>query len=179
MSLEPLNSASATIQVHAWAAILALLFGVVMLVRAKGTVVHRRLGRYWLVAMLVTVISSFFIHELRIWGPWSPIHVLSLITLVLMLRAWVAIRQRKVALHADLMKSAFYNALLLATFFTFLPGRIMHEVVFGPAPEGMPQGAVPMWAWIVIGVVAVLGGRHAWAMWRKRRPGQARRSVLH
>src|SRR3546814_19870784 len=102
--------------------------------RRKGTPAHRWSGRIWLIIMLVTVGSSFFIHELRTWGPWSPIHVLSVVTLILMLRAYVAIRKRQVVLHTELMKATYYNALLLATFFTFMPGRIMHEVVFGAAP---------------------------------------------
>ncbi|MBV6305921.1 DUF2306 domain-containing protein [Candidimonas humi] len=166
MSLAPLTSASAVIQVHAWAAIFALALGVVVLARRKGTPSHRWSGRIWAAAMLVAVLSSFFIHELRTWGQWSPIHILSVITLVLLVRAYVAIRQRKVQLHAELMKATFYNALLLATFFTFLPGRIMHDVVFGPSPEA--AGAVPMWVWIVGGVVVVMGGRHLAAKWHRK-----------
>ncbi|MCC2597479.1 DUF2306 domain-containing protein [Pusillimonas sp. MFBS29] len=172
MSLAPLTSASAVIQLHAWTAIIALGLAVFMMLRRKGTVTHRWVGRFWLVVMLVTVISSFYIHELQTWGPWSPIHILSLITLVLLLRAYFAIRQRKVMQHAELMKVAFYNALLLATFFTFLPGRIMHDVVFGPSAAGSTDSAIPLWVWIVVGVAVVLGGRHlASAIIRKRHTG--------
>lgn len=173
MNLAPLTSASAVIQLHAWTAIAALGFGVFMMLRRKGTVTHRWVGRCWLVVMVITVVSSFFIHELRTWGPWSPIHILSLITMVLLLRAYQAIRQRKIMQHAELMKSAFYNALLLASFFTFLPDRIMHDVVFGPSAASSTDSAIPLWAWIVIGVVLVVGGRHlASAVNRKRRaPG--------
>lgn len=169
MSLIPLTSASAVIQLHAWTAIVALGLGVYMMLRRKGTVAHRWVGRFWLVIMLVTVVSSFFIHDLRTWGPWSPIHILSLITLILLLRAYQAIRQRKVMQHAELMKSAFYNALLLATFFTFLPGRIMHDVVFGPSVASDIDPATPLWAWIVIGVALVVGGRHTISALNKRR----------
>lgn len=169
MSLIPLTSASAVIQLHAWTAIVALGLGVYMMLRRKGTVAHRWVGRFWLVIMLVTVVSSFFIHDLRTWGPWSPIHILSLITLILLLRAYQAIRQRKVMQHAELMKSAFYNALLLATFFTFLPGRIMHDVVFGPSVASDIDPAMPLWAWIVIGVALVVGGRHTISALNKRR----------
>lgn len=169
MSLTPLTSASAVIQMHAWAALLALAVGVYILIRPKGSIAHRWMGRFWLMAMLVAVLSSFFIHELRTWGPWSPIHILSLITLILMVRAYQAIRQRRVPLHAELMKSAFYNALLLATFFTFLPGRIMHEVVFGPSGAKNAYAAIPLWAWILIGVALVMGGRHLLALWSRKR----------
>lgn len=168
MSLEPLTSASAVIQIHAWAAMFAVALGLGMLWRRKGTPSHRWSGRVWLVAMLVTVLSSFFIHQLRTWGPWSPIHILSLVTLVLMIRAYVAIRRRNVALHLELMKATYYNALLLATFFTFLPGRIMHDVVFGASSESSAYATVPLWVWIVGGVIVVLGARHFAAKLGKR-----------
>src|SRR3546814_4009818 len=89
MSLTPLTAASTVIQIHTWAAIAGLLLGIAVLWRRKGTPAHRWSGRIWLIIMLVTVGSSFFIHELRTWGPWSPIHVLSVVTLILMLRAYV------------------------------------------------------------------------------------------
>jgi uncharacterized membrane protein len=160
MSLEPLDTASPVIQIHAWAAIFALVLGVGVLWRRKGTPSHRWSGRVWLVAMLVTVLSSFFIHQLRTWGPWSPIHILSLVTLYLMVRAYVAIRRRKIVLHSELMKATYYNALLLATFFTFMPGRIMHEVVFGASPASSAYQVVPLWVWIVGGVIVVFGARY-------------------
>ncbi|MBO1112438.1 DUF2306 domain-containing protein [Bordetella petrii] len=179
MSLEPLNSASAMIQVHAWTAMIALALGVIVLLRQKGNTVHRWMGRGWLVVMLVAVLSSFFIHELRTWGAWSPIHILSVVTLVLLVRAYRAIRRRKVALHAGLMKAAFYNALLLAMFFTFMPGRIMHAVVFGAASQPAPEPAVPLWVWIV-GAVLLVGGRRHVAKWLRRSgktPGASRPGV--
>jgi len=168
MSLAPLASASAVIQVHAWAAMFALALGVVVLARRKGTRGHRWSGRIWVAAMLIAVLSSFAIHESRTWGSWSPIHILSVTTLVLLILACVAIRQRKVQRHAELMKAAFYNALLLAAVFTFLPGRIMHDVVFGPAPETGTGSTVPIWVWVVSGVLVVVGGRHLAARWRRK-----------
>lgn len=90
-----------------------------------------------------------------------------------MVRAYLAIRQRKVALHAELMKAAYYNALLLATFFTFMPGRIMYQVVFG-APSASIDAeytTVPLWVWIVLGVIVVAGGRHLAERWQKQGRG--------
>lgn len=158
MSLEPLTSASAVIQIHAWTAIVGVLLGAVVLWQRKGTRPHRFLGRVWFIAMLVAVGTSFFIHVLRTWGAWSPIHVLSVVTLALMARAYIAIRKRHVPLHNKLMKACYYNALLLAAFFTFMPGRIMYEVVFGTSTAKV-NNTVPLWVWIVLGVLLVLGSR--------------------
>lgn len=167
MSFEPLISAPAVIQVHAWAAILALVLGVLVLARPKGTWLHRWTGRCWLTMMLLVVLSSFFIHKLHTWGAWSPIHILSLVTLLLVIRAFRAIRDRRIALHANLMKAAFYNALLLATFFTFLPGRIMHEVIFGRSSGTAGNASGSSWGWILVCVVAVAGGRYGVTAWIK------------
>ena len=34
--------------------------------------------------MLIVAISSFWIHDMRVWGPWSPIHLLSILVLVML-----------------------------------------------------------------------------------------------
>ncbi|MGB1911726.1 MAG: hypothetical protein ACPHTB_09455, partial [Candidatus Puniceispirillaceae bacterium] len=46
----------------------------------KGGAVHMLLGCVWVGLMLVVAGSSFFIHEIRLWGEYSPIHLLSLYT---------------------------------------------------------------------------------------------------
>jgi uncharacterized membrane protein len=40
--------------------------------------------------MVVVAASSFWIHEIRLLGPWSPIHLLSIMVLVLLPVAVVA-----------------------------------------------------------------------------------------
>ena len=82
--------------------------------------------------MVAVSVSAFFIHEIRLWGPWSPIHLLAIFTLVtLPLAVWHAHRHA-VAAHRNAMISIFLGALVIAGLFTFLPGRIMHAVAFGP-----------------------------------------------
>ena len=75
MTLAPLLSASPAIKLHAFAAMAAFALGVVQLSAPKGTRVHRTVGWLWVVLMLIVSISAFWIHELRLWGPWSPIHL--------------------------------------------------------------------------------------------------------
>ena len=41
------------------------------------------------VLMLAVCVTSFWIHDLRLWGPWSPIHLLSIFTLIMLpLAVW-------------------------------------------------------------------------------------------
>jgi uncharacterized membrane protein len=131
MSLAPLLNASPTIQAHAFAAMAAFALGFVQLSAPKGTLPHRAMGFVWVALMLAVVISSFFIHVIRLWGPWSPIHLLSIFTLgVLPIGVWRA-HKHDVAGHRRTMIGLFTGALVVAGIFTFYPGRIMHAVVFG------------------------------------------------
>ena len=82
MSLTPLFDAPVAVQVHAAAALAALLLGALVLFRRKGTPLHRAMGRVWVVLMLVAATSSLFINEIRLIGPFSPIHIFSVITFV-------------------------------------------------------------------------------------------------
>ncbi len=132
MSLAPLLNAAPAIQVHAFAAIAAFALGVVQLAAPKGTLPHRTVGWVWVTLMMAVAVSAFFIHELRIWGPWSPIHLLAISTLAMLPGAVRHARRHKVESHRRAMMGLFLGALLIAGAFTFLPGRIMHAVVFGP-----------------------------------------------
>ncbi|MGP0092775.1 MAG: DUF2306 domain-containing protein [Xanthobacteraceae bacterium] len=131
MTLAPLLQASPAIQLHAFAAMAAFGLGVVQLAAPKGTLPHRTIGWVWVTLMLVVSISAFFIHQLRIWGPWSPIHLLAIFTLVMLPLAVLAARRHAVERHRRTMLGIFLGALVIAGLFTFLPGRIMHAVLFG------------------------------------------------
>jgi uncharacterized membrane protein len=132
MSLAPLLEASGTIPLHAFAAMAAFALGVVQFAAPKGTLPHRTVGWIWVGLMAVVAASSFWIHEIRLLGPWSPIHLLSIFTLIVLpIAVWRA-RRHRVADHRRIMILIFVGALIIAGLFTFLPGRIMHAVVFGP-----------------------------------------------
>jgi uncharacterized membrane protein len=131
MTLEPLLQASPAIQVHTGAALLALGLGIGQFAVPRGSAPHRLVGWGWVALMAVTAASSLFIHELRLLGPWSPIHLLAVYTLVMLAVAVHAARTHAVRRHRNTMISLFVLALLGAGAFTLLPGRIMHAVLFG------------------------------------------------
>lgn len=131
MSLTPLLSAAPEIQLHAFAAMSALLLGIVQFAAPKGTLPHRTLGWVWVGLMLLISASSFLIHGIRLWGPWSPIHLLSMFTPIMLVVGVLAARRHRVRAHKITMISIFAGALVLAGLFTLVPGRIMHCVLFG------------------------------------------------
>ncbi len=132
MSLTPLIKAAPAIPLHAFAAMVAFMLGVVQFASPKGTLPHRTLGWIWVGLMATVAISSFWIHQLRLIGPFSPIHLLSIFTLAMLpLAVWRA-HQHQVAAHRKAMILLFAGALVVAGLFTLVPGRIMYAVVFGP-----------------------------------------------
>jgi uncharacterized membrane protein len=133
MNLAPLTNAPFAIQLHAYAALAAFVLGTVQLARVKGTTQHRALGYTWVALMLAIAISSFWIHgeSLRLWGTWSPIHLLSILTLLMLPAAIYFARVHRVRGHKLTMLGLFSGALVIAGIFTLAPGRIMHRVVFG------------------------------------------------
>lgn len=131
MSLAPLLNAAPVIQVHAFAAIAALLLGTVQLAAPKGTLPHRTLGYVWAALMLTIAGSSLWISRPGWWMGFGPIHILSFYVLVAVPVAVVQARQGRVGVHSKSMIGIFLGALIVAGVFTFLPGRIMHTVAFG------------------------------------------------
>ena len=131
MSLTPLLEAALAIPLHAIAAMAAFALGIVQFAAPKGTLPHRTLGWIWVGLMAVVAISSFWIHQLRLFGPWSPIHLLSIFTPIMLVVGVLYARRHNVRGHRITMISIFAGALMVAGLFTFVPGRIMHAVVFG------------------------------------------------
>ena len=131
MKIDALLAASLPIQVHVVAVLLAFVIGVLQLLLKRGTPLHRAMGWTWVVAMVVTALSSFFIHSIRLVGLWSPIHILSVVTLVSLAWAIYSSRRGNVRRHGIIMASLFVFAVIGAGVFTLLPGRLMHVVLFG------------------------------------------------
>ena len=56
------------IPLHALAALLAFVLGGMQLAMKKGTRLHKALGWIWIGLMAVVAMTSFFIHEIRLWA---------------------------------------------------------------------------------------------------------------
>ena len=131
MTLDPLLSAPQPIPAHAIAALVAMVLGGLQLYGPKGTRNHRILGYIWVGLMAIVAFSGFFIHVLKLVGPFSPIHLLSVLTLASLWYAIGAVRRGDIKRHRKTMVTLFWMALILTGFFTFWPGRVTYQVVTG------------------------------------------------
>ncbi|MFH6784472.1 MULTISPECIES: DUF2306 domain-containing protein [Methylobacterium] len=131
MTVQPLLHASPVIQLHAAAALAALGLGALQFGLPRGGGRHRQMGKLWVGLMAVVALSSFGISGLRQFGPFSWIHLLSLFTLVALVRAVLYARRGNVAAHRWTMIGLYLGALVITGLFTLMPGRIMGHVVFG------------------------------------------------
>ena len=121
---EPISPA---LIIHLATVIPALPLGAYILLSRKGGRLHRLLGRLWAGMMVATAISAFW---LRSNGSLSPIHIFSVITLVSIPLAVIAIRRGHVERHRRAMLGT-YIGLVIAGAFAFLPGRLLNVWLFG------------------------------------------------
>jgi len=132
-AMERSGSITVPIAIHLSTVIPAVLLGPIVLLRRKGDATHRLLGRIWAGLMLTTAIASAFIRAPGggILGTgYSPIHIFTFWTLICIPLAVWQVRKGKVEVHRQMM-GGLYVGLLVAGAFSFIPGRIMGNLVFG------------------------------------------------
>lgn len=102
---------------HIGFAVVAILTGCIVLLRVKGTRVHRRLGFLYFASMVILNVSSFFIFSLT--GEASPFHALAAFSLLTVLigyaaAAWRTPRGGWLELHQQFMAWSYIGLLAAA-----------------------------------------------------------------
>jgi uncharacterized membrane protein len=95
----------------------------------RGNRRHRALGYVWVASMAATAIDSFWIRSGD--GSLGPIHILSALTLILLVVLLAAARRHKVARHRTAARGIVIGALLIAGFFTFPFNRLLGRWLLG------------------------------------------------
>jgi uncharacterized membrane protein len=104
---------------------MAILLGFCVLILQKGTMLHRRIGvAYWL-AMLGLNATALAIYDL--FGQWGPFHSLAVVSLLSLAAGGAAVWARRprggwMRLHATCMAWSFAG--VLAAFFSEIGARI-------------------------------------------------------
>ena len=131
MTLAPLLDAPIVVQMHAIVALFLFILTLVLFSFKRGSRLHRILGWSWVIATGFVAVSSFWISTIQQLGPFSLIHLLSIITMVSLVINVRAARMHNVKAHQRGMKNLVFGALLVAGVFTLFPGRIMFDVLTG------------------------------------------------
>jgi uncharacterized membrane protein len=131
MTFEPLLHAPFAVRFHVATVLPAAVLGAVLLARPKGTPVHRLLGKIWLLLMVVTSASTFFIHDLKTVGNFSPIHLLSIYVIVGSVPAIRAARRHDISAHRAHVAGMYFGGIVVAGLFTLVPNRVLGSMIFG------------------------------------------------
>lgn len=112
----------------------AFVLGTYLMIRRKGTPHHRLLGKVYMALMLVTAVLSLFLPAVvgpRVMNHFGFIHLFSISVLFSVPFSYVAAQQHNVRAHMSSMIGLYAGGLVIAGGFAFMPGRMLHRVLFG------------------------------------------------
>lgn len=156
--MEALNHlvSSPILIVHIIAALFALAIGPFNLVRRKRDRTHRMLGRTWVIAMVITAVTSFGVQQP--FSALSGLHALSAWTLISLTLGVVAIRRGNVKAHQGNMVGSYLGLWAAFLFAALVPTRTLSQVT----------AAAPLTA-ITTVVVILLAVAATWLVFRPAR----------
>lgn len=119
--------------IHLATVVPCFLIGAWLLLRRKGTALHKRLGRVYAVMILVTAIVTLPMPAAvgpRLFDHFGFIHLFSILVLVCVPAAIYNIRRGNVAAHRGHMVGVYIGGILIAGTFALMPGRLLHGWLF-------------------------------------------------
>jgi uncharacterized membrane protein len=137
MNFDPLLNASLATQIHVATVVPACFLGAWQIfLSTKGWPLHRKLGSVYIGLMVAAAISALFIPASGLPGMpsfhgFTPIHLFVPVVFVNVCLTLFALRTRRFKLHRATMMGLFISGIGVAGALAFMPGRIMHAVVFG------------------------------------------------
>ncbi len=117
---------------HLVTAFAALLIGMLVMLRRKGTTSHRAWGWAFVLLMAATAVASGFVRDYRLpnLAGFTPIHFFTVFVLFNLPRGIWFIRQGNVAAHRKTMRGLFIGGCIVAGIFTLLPGRFLGQMLW-------------------------------------------------
>jgi uncharacterized membrane protein len=112
----------------------SFIIGTVLLVIKKGTTIHKKAGRIYMVLMLITATISLFMEAQvgpRLLNHFGWIHSFSFLTIYTVPTAYIAVKKGNIKSHKRKMVLLYFGAIIIAGGFTFFPGRYLYELFFG------------------------------------------------
>lgn len=117
-----------TLAIHLGSVIPALCLGGWVLARPKGNAMHKLLGRIWMLLMITTAISSFWLRGMT--GGLSFIHIFTFMPIISLPLAIYYARIGNIEAHKGTLMGT-YIGMCIAGAFSLVPGRLLGHLVFG------------------------------------------------
>ena len=108
-------------------------FGTWLLLRAKGTALHKRLGKAYVVLIIFSSAVAAAMPAavgVRLFDHFGFIHLFCAVVFVSIPLAIWSIRRGRVQAHAWYMRGVYIGGILVAGTMAFAPGRIVGDWVF-------------------------------------------------
>ncbi len=112
----------------------SFFIGTALLIMKKGTPIHKKVGKVYMVLMLITAFITLFMPAQvgpRFINHFGWIHSFSFLTIYTVPTAYIAAKNGNIKSHKRAMISLYFGAIIIAGGFTFFPGRYLHSIFFG------------------------------------------------
>jgi uncharacterized membrane protein len=111
----------------------AFVIGTYLLIRRKGSPLHRLLGKIFMILMMTTALITLFMPAVvgpTLFNHFGFIHIFSVLTIQGVPKAYFAAKRHDVITHRNNMIGLYIGGLLIAGAFAFMPGRLLHRWLF-------------------------------------------------
>jgi uncharacterized membrane protein len=130
-SLAHLAATQPVVFVHAVSMTSATVLGGWLLWGRKGVAAHRIGGWAWVLLMATAAITSLFMpSSFPNLGGFGPIHLLTLLVMVMLPLGVYRARSHRVEAHRQTMKGLYIGACIVAGAFTLLPSRLLGQMLW-------------------------------------------------
>lgn len=119
--------------IHLATVVPAFFIGTFLLLRRKGTLIHRSLGKVYMLLMLLTAVITLFMTAQvgpTLMNHFGFIHLFSFLVLYSVPAAFFAARNKDLRTHRNNMIGVYFGGILIAGGFAFAPGRLLHSWLF-------------------------------------------------
>ncbi len=120
--------------VHLFTILPAASLGAWLFLAKKGSPLHRKLGKIYMVLMGFTALWTLFLPAHvgpTLFGHFGGLHALSLLTAWTVPTAWKAARNGQIRKHKSAMIQLYVGGILVAGGFAlFSEGRLLHTMLF-------------------------------------------------
>ena|SRR6056300_194426 len=111
----------------------SFFIGGFLLLNKKGTNIHKRLGKIYMVLMLLTAFFTLFMSEVdgpKLFGHFGYLHIFTFLVLYQVPRAYFAVKKGNIKTHRFHMMLLYFGGILLAGTVAFQTGRFLNDLFF-------------------------------------------------